>query len=56
LDLVASSDHFKDDSEFNMESDDEDDILKEIRTDLKLLAFVSRLQKAHDQMISDERA
>jgi hypothetical protein len=56
MDSVASSDLSEDDSEFDMESDDEDDILKEIRTDSELLAFVSRLQKAHDQMVSDERA
>ena len=38
------------------DEDDEDDILKEIQTDSELLAFASRLQKAHDQMVSDEKA
>jgi hypothetical protein len=51
MDSVASSDLFEDHSEFDMESDDEDVILKEIRTDSELLAFVSRLQKPHDQMV-----
>jgi hypothetical protein len=52
-DSVTSSD---DDSEFDMESDDEDNILMEIRTDAELLVFASRLQKAHDQMVNDEKA
>ena len=56
VDSVANSDLSGDDSEFDMESDDEDDILKEIQTDSELLAFASRLQKAHDQMVSDEKA
>ena len=52
-DSVIGSD---DDSEFDMESDDEDNILKEIWTDAEYLAFASQLQKAHDQMINDEKA
>jgi hypothetical protein len=56
VDLIASSDLSEDDSQFDMESNDEDDILKEIQTDSELLAFASRLQKAHDQMASDEKA
>jgi hypothetical protein len=50
---VDSSD---DDSEFDMESDDGDNILKEIQTDSELLAFASRLQKAHDRMVINEKA
>jgi hypothetical protein len=46
VDLIASSDLSEDDSQFDMESNDEDDILKEIQTDSELLAFASRLQKA----------
>ena len=52
VDSVASSD---DDSEFDMESGDEDNILREIQTDSELLAFVSRLQEAHDQMQWQQR-
>lgn len=50
---VDSSD---DDSEFDMESNDEDNILKEIQTDSELLAFALRLKKAHDQMVINEKA
>jgi len=46
VDLIACSDLSNDDSEFDMESNDKDDILKEIQTDSKLFAFASRLQKA----------
>ena len=53
VDSVVSSD---DDSKFDMESDDEDNILKDVQTDSELLAFVSRLQKAHDKMVEDEKA
>ena len=52
----AGSDLSGDDSEFDMESDDENDILKKIQTDSELLSFASRLQKAHDQMVSDKKA
>ena len=45
VDSVASSD---DNSEFIMDSDDEDNILKEIQTDSELLAFALRLQKWPD--------
>jgi len=56
FETVASSEHSGDDSEFEMESDDEDDMLKEIQTDSELLAFASRLQMAHDEMVSNEKA
>jgi len=56
VDSVSGSCLSGDDSEFNKESDDEADILKEIQTDSELLAFASRLKKAHDQMVSDEKA
>jgi len=46
VDLIVSSDLSNDDSEFDMESNDKDDILKEIQTDSKLFEFASRLQKA----------
>ena len=52
VDSVASSD---DDSEFDMESDDGGNILKDIQMDSELLAFALRLQKAHDQMVEDEK-
>ena len=52
VDSVASPD---DDSKFNMESGDEDNILREIQTDSEFLAFVSRLQEAHDQMQWQQR-
>jgi hypothetical protein len=39
-----------------MESDDEDTTLKEIRSDAELLEFALRLQEAHDQMVTEEKA
>lgn len=39
-----------------MESDDEDTILKEIWSDAELLEFASRLQEAHDQTVTEEKA
>ena len=56
FETAASSELSGDDSEFDMESDDEDDMLKEIRTDSELLAFALRLQTAHDEMVSNEKA
>jgi hypothetical protein len=38
-----------------MESEDEDDGFKEIQSDAELMAFALRLQKAHDQMVQDEK-
>src|SRR5882762_4465223 len=39
-----------------MESDDKDIALKEIQSDPELLEFASRLQEAHDQMVTEEKA
>ena len=50
---------FKDlevESEEEMESDDEDITLKEIQSDVELLKFVTRLQEAHDRMVTEEKA
>jgi hypothetical protein len=50
---------FKDsevESEEEMESDNEDITLKEIQSDAELLEFVMRLQEAHDQMVTEEKA
>jgi hypothetical protein len=43
-------------SEEEMESDGEDITLKEIRSDAELLEFASRLQEAHNQMVTEEKA
>ena len=43
-------------SEEEMESDDEDITLKEIQSDAELLEFALRLQEAHDQMVTEEKA
>ena len=43
-------------SEEEMESYNEDITLKEIWSDAELLEFVSRLQEAHDQMVTEEKA
>ncbi len=56
FETVASSELSGDNSEFDMESDNEDDMLMEIQTDSELLAFASRLKMAHDEMISNEKA
>src|SRR5258708_3173719 len=51
---------FKDDSEVEseeeMESDGEGITLKEIQGDAELLEFASRLQEAHDQMVTEEKS
>src|SRR5258708_10649926 len=50
---------FKDsevESEEEMESDAEDITLKEIQSDVELLEFASRLQEAHDQMVTEEKS
>ena len=41
--------------EIEMESDDEDGGFKEIQSDAELMAFALRLQKAHDQMVKEEK-
>ena len=43
-------------SEEEMESYNEDITLKEIWSDAELLEFASRLQEAHDQMVTKEKA
>jgi hypothetical protein len=55
MDPVDSSDLSGDESEIEMESKDEDDGFEEIQRDTELMAFALRLQKAHDQMVQDER-
>ena len=40
---ITDSESDDDDSECDMESDDEDNILKDVQTNSELLAFVSRL-------------
>ena len=60
IDFKLESDFdFKDsevESEEEMESDDEDITLKEIQSDAELLEFASRLQEAHDQMVTEEKS
>jgi len=55
MDPIDSSDLSGDESEIEMESDDEDGGFKEIQSDAELMAFASRLQKAHDQMVKEEK-
>ena len=55
MDPVDSSDLSGDESEIEMESDDEDGGFKEIQSDAELMAFALRLQKAHDQMVKEEK-
>jgi hypothetical protein len=52
---IDSSDLSGDESEIEMESEDEDDGFEEIRSDAELMEFASRLQKAHNQMVQDEK-
>lgn len=48
---------FKDlEVESELESGNENIILKEIQSDVELLEFVTRLQEAHDQMITGKKA
>src|ERR1700734_2596740 len=55
MDPIDSSDLSGDESEIEMESDDEDGGFKEIQSDAELMAFALRLQKAHDQMVKEEK-
>ena len=55
MDPMDSSDLPGDESEIEMESEDEDDAFKEIKNDAELMAFASTLQKAHDQMVQEEK-
>ena len=55
MDPMDSSDLSGDESEIEMESEDEDDAFKEIKNDVDLMAFASTLQKAHDQMVQEEK-
>ena len=43
-------------SEEEMESDDKDITWNEIQSDAELLEFASRLQEAHDQMVTEQKA
>jgi hypothetical protein len=52
---IDSSDLSGDESEIEMESEDEDDGFEEIWSDAELMEFASRLQKAHNQMVQDEK-
>ena len=56
---LESNFDFKDsevESEDKMESGDENITLKEIQSDAELLEFATRLQEAHDWMVTEEKA
>jgi hypothetical protein len=55
MDSIDSSDLSGDESKIEIESENEDDGFKEIQNDAELMAFASRLQTAHDQMVQDEK-
>lgn len=55
MDPMDGSDLLGDESEIEMESEDEDDAFKEIKNDAELMAFALTLQKAHDQMVQEEK-
>lgn len=39
-----------------LEGEDEDDIIKEVQDEASLLAFASRLQEAHNEMVERQKA
>src|SRR6267154_3304027 len=55
MDPMDGSDLPGDESEIEMESEDEDDAFKKIKHDAELMAFALTLQKAHDQMVQEEK-
>ena len=55
MDAMDSSDLSGDESEIDMESKDDDDGFKDIQTDAELMVFALRLQKAHNQMVREEK-
>src|SRR5271156_5205348 len=55
MDPIDGSDLPGDESKIEMESGDKDDAFKEIKNDAELMAFASTLQKAHDQMVQEEK-
>ena len=52
---MDSSDLSGEESDIEMVSEDEEDAFKEIQNDAELMAFASRLQKAHNQMVQDKK-